>query len=429
MNEATASPAESRVWWRSEGLLAVFVVTVVSLPDFSLMVPEPLLTVADISLHPMDVVALAAAILGVWRMIRTRKLGVESGAVAVLWLLLAVEVLRGAMIFGFQPSVNFGRVLFYGLAALTYAAWLPRRWSRRDLLGGVPALLVILGLCLGRFLASGLLLRHDGDNADVLMVDLRPVSASGAFFLLAAAFIVVSGRTRSGTRSYIAAGALALVVVLVQQRTVWFCIAAAVPAWIIASWLDVREGVLVMPKRFLQGVTAIGVVVVVGVLVTPSLRNSATDTSNLTWRFHQWGDGITAMPDAVAWIIGRPSASSRDQWDFSAYLNRVKITHGSGLTTHSTYVDLLLLVGLVGLAAVLVLIFRSATRRYDRLWISSPGAVALIVAVVVYGVTYFLPVIAFALVGMALAERIRQRPWSNGPLESGAAAASELTHG
>ena len=392
---------------RREGCWALAVLLLVSLPDLTTMVPDVDLNVGSLTIHPLDVVAAVLVVIGARRLASRLQVGVVSGALLAVWLLLILGAVWGSSVFGFQVAVNASRSMFYALAVLTYALSTRRDWARCDLLAMVPATVVLLVCCVLRIAQDGVLLRG-GVDEDTTRFDQRPVTAPGALLLLMVAILLLTSSRRVERWQWAGAGGLLVLLVVVQQRTVWFCVPVCLGVWLVSSWRSTRgEGAdgadgPEVSRRTLGALAGAMVAVAVAIVVIPALRRSATDGGTFRWRVHQWQDGLSALGDPLHWLIGIPRGTLRRFWGATQADGTQYYKPPTNLTTHSFYVDTLMYVGVIGLGCILLLMLLSASRTRRHAWVTRAGMLTLVSAFLVYGVTYFLPTFVFFVVGMGL---------------------------
>ena len=392
---------------RREGSWALALLLLASLPDLTTMVPDFNLDVGSLTIHPLDVVAAVLVVTGAIRLVSRPRVGLVAGALVAVWLPLLIGAAWGASDFGFQVAVNASRSMFYGLAVLTYALATRRDWARCDLLAVVPATMVLLVCCVLRIAQDGVLLRG-GVEEDTTRFDQRPVTASGALLLLMVAILLLTSSRRVERWQWTGAAGLIVLLVVVQQRTVWFCVPVCVVVWLVSSWQSTRGGATgggdgpEVSRRTLGVLAGAMLAVGVAIVAIPALRRSATDGGTFRWRVHQWQDGLASLADPFHWLIGVPRGSLRRFWGTTQADGSEYYKPPTGLTTHSFYVDTLLYVGVIGLIGVLILLLVSASWRRRHSWVTQAGMLTLVSAVLVYGVTYFLPTFAFFVVGMGL---------------------------
>ena len=392
---------------RREGFWVVALLLLTSIPELTTMVVHLSVTFSSVTIYAVDLVCAAIAALGAVRLVRGWRTHSRVTAIMIigLFVLLLVGLIRGYALFGLQESVNNVRVPFYALAALLYGSTVPFRWSRSDLWGALPTLVILVIACLVRFAQDGLLIRPGVEGVSSVF-ELRPVTSAGALLLLVTALLLVTPVGRIGRAQLGVAAALVILLVLVQQRTVWICLVIGLGV-LVVSRLVLEPGV----RRRLGSIRIVGLAVLAGiavllVMLVPSLRASATDSQTFAWRQHQWKAAIDSIDNPIDWIIGRPRGSTRLIWSY-VYDGRDYYLPSSNLTTHSLYFDALYFVGIVGLVLILALFVLSMSPGVVHDWVSAAGMLALGVILLVYGVSYFLPAFAFGLVGMALGARTR----------------------
>lgn len=174
--------------------------------------------------------------------------------------------------------------------------------------------------------------------------------------------------------------------VVLQQRTVW--IATAI-AGVYLGFLALRAGGRARLAAALGAALAF-VVVAAGFLtgavqrsvVAVSAENITQSDNTLTWRFDGWKDLLTKNFGTVQAVIGEPFGSG-----YSRTVNGVNVT----VSPHSHYVEMFLRFGVIGSVAFVVLTvfaWRAAPAAAIRLNLDTGAIRAVLVALVVAGVTY-----------------------------------------
>ncbi|WP_329119642.1 O-antigen ligase family protein [Streptomyces sp. NBC_01465] len=278
-------------------------------------------------------------------------------ALLALLALTAGSVLRGAAVFGVPHAGNEARTAFLQvLCAALFTATLPDpRAALRQLARvwvacafALAALAVMWWAQAGIGASSGTVL-IDGE-----LQDARPMGAPEALLIGQAAVLLLYGTL--GRRARPLAWPLLLVVVLMQHRTAWVATAAMLAVLLLTR----RAGGLSRPLRLLYatvlasvcaGALALGS----GGHVTSSLVASGEDAHTLDWRLSGWSALLGQARDGADWLLGLPFGSG-----YARLAGGVLIT----VSPHNYYLQLTLRIGLVGLAAFLLL--------YALLWRSAP---------------------------------------------------------
>ena len=354
-------------------------------------------TFAGLHLYPEDlftVVALAAGLarIGSWRLRRSQRV-----AALAFGALVTAGVATWIVEYGLQTGVNSWRSQILALALLLYTTTRPRAWNWNDLnsVVAVPALVAAVAS------AAGLLAYGIGSSADRLQVngvlgDSRPIAAPGALLLLAGLWVTVL--TREMTRIWrVTLGILlASMVLLTQQRSVWAATILSGVAW----WLAPRVR-RVRPGSTVDGLARTVVVLFLGLITAlvgssvASLGQSASNDSTWLWRVDRWGSSMSIARSWLQWLVGGSlgptPASSPTRFLTSA---------------HSTYVDAVEMIGLIGLVAMLFLVV--AIRRARVAPSSAPIGLVFCFALLAFGSAYQLLPWTWMMVGILLASPSRR---------------------
>jgi hypothetical protein len=192
------------------------------------------LTVSDVRVLALDVIAAALMLIGVARALRRGVGGLAEGLVLALLLLLLIHVARGVTEFGVQTGINGGRQWLYFTAALVYASTVPGGWDRRvwKVLTGTGILLAAIAV--PYFLTEGLASSSDLITRGGERVRATPVIAAGGLLILQAVIIAPAIDWPSRRTAIYLALAAGSVTVLLQHRTVW--VAGIVVALVGSAW-------------------------------------------------------------------------------------------------------------------------------------------------------------------------------------------------
>ena len=268
---------------RREGFWVVALLLLTSIPELTTMVVHLSVTFSSVTIYAVDLVCAAIAALGAVRLVRGWRTHSRVTAIMIigLFVLLLVGLIRGYALFGLQESVNNVRVPFYALAALLYGSTVPFRWSRSDLWGALPTLVILVIACLVRFAQDGLLIRPGVEGVSSVF-ELRPVTSAGALLLLVTALLLVTPVGRIGRAQLGVAAALVILLVLVQQRTVWICLVIGLGV-LVVSRLVLEPGV----RRRLGSIRIVGLAVLAGLAVLLVMQDAV---------LHIWGPADLPLP-------------------------------------------------------------------------------------------------------------------------------------
>ena len=368
-------------------------------------------TVSTTRVFLLDILAGVLLVTAVIRALLQRRWDLGRILVFVLVVLLAIHIGRGVVELGLQTGVNNGRSWTYFVAALAYAATL------REFPGTVLwKLVIVAGLILAAIAvpyffvdgiksASGQIV-HNGD-----LINWRPVTAAGALMILQAAILMVGLGWPSRSLAIPLASALALILVLLQQRTIWVAGVALLliaAVWAVASRPQHRRAALAGLAALVAAVLVfVGVAAVVGGAFWDSITEPASKQSTLIWRTDGWGELIRANDAPSQILTGNPAGRG---------FERVLDLEAVDVQAHNEYVDAYVRFGIVG-ALVIICLWVLMLLRWRQAGTGSElgGRLALLLVVtqIAFTLTYALDVsqgiVAGALVcGMTAAAAATQ---------------------
>ncbi|WP_367322983.1 O-antigen ligase family protein [Streptomyces sp. HUAS ZL42] len=352
---------------------------------------RPPLRSPGLDLMPTDV--LTVCLLAAALIMSVRKRGRRPRAsLLVLLGLTACALMRGFGLFGVQTAGNEARTSFVQLLCVAFfVAAIPpgRNLLRVVSLIWVPAACVLSLAALLWWLNVGI-----GSNSDSIMVDgvltnARPVNAAEALIIGQAALMLLCGHGFARGRAL--AWPLLLVVVLTQHRTVWLATGVMVTGWLVCRRR--QSGSRAAALAVLGSVSVLSLLAVsLGAAdqVTSSLAASSEDDTTLMWRMEGWHALVAHLDGVPEWLLGQPFGSGYD-----------RVVDGTLVTVspHDYYLEVLLRLGLLGLAAILVLYARAwreagADREHGLL------LRLLICSQLVYMITYSLSPEQAVIVGL-----------------------------
>ncbi len=372
----------------------------------------------------VSIVALVSMVLG-WA---ARPAPIGRG-VFMLWVALGgvmlVSLGIGLIQFGKAAGTEVRDYFYYwaiGLYCCT--AGLDDTQIRRIARWCVWGAYGLIGIALYRWVGVALGFVPESLLKDVgVTSSFRALPASAAFYLCAAALIQTLAwlRGTGGRLSGLHAMVFTVFVIVLQHRSVWLAYLAA------ALYLLVSER-RCLPRRFplllgasLVGGMALSVAAMLGALdgLFDTLQASATlDTgmhSSVTDRVFGWGTLVEDWADSSigTLLLGYP---------FGHGWRRVVDGRVLDFSPHNFYVDLLLRVGVVGLALMLMATLMAmvhslrakAESEHDYLLLRGMGLVLL--ASLVYYVPYSGNYLHGAVTGLALAQIIRRHQRTHAPV-------------
>lgn len=369
---------------------------------YYLLLPTPSTSAAGVAVTLPDVVfsaALVAALVG-WRTRRLTK-GYGYRLVLLLAALCVVALLRGIPAFGLTASVNEARGWFYFFSAVVFGlTFIPRRLAPEWLAKGLIAYAALLSLvAVVNWLRFGLGDASSGVQVGEIEFTGRGLPAGAALVVAQAGLVLlVPGfvPALTGMRRFLLAFGFLGIAVVLQHRSVWVVVLAALAAYLILQ-RRLRANRLL---PLVVGVTAAGALFLLfettgggslGLRLSASYAEALAPESTLTWRLDSWAALVSQEASSLEWVMGRP---------FGGGFQRQIDSGAVDASPHNTYVEILLRTGLLGLVlllsvyAVLLLGLRRA-----ELW----GVLVLVASQAVFVVAYRVPpeqglVVALAVV-------------------------------
>ena len=377
--------------------------------------------VGPVRVGTSDLLFILLLTAAVARLLRIERFTTAQRLLIAFGLLVVWSIMRGAGPFGAPAAINEARTVlrFFG-AALYFSTIEPRR-ELLDRIGKLWlfAAVVLSALAIMRWgalaagVAQGMLASATG-GVRVLTASETLVIAIGAFL----AFPMLADRQRNLTRFL--GPAMLVVVVLLQHRSVWVVGAVG------TTYLLFRQRTLA--KHALTALVA--AVAVLAVLVstvfydeeaaaTEQLAQSAQSTGTWEWRVAGWTALLRdAGPDGPEeFLAGRPFGTG---WE-----RRIGPLGGTiDVSPHNYYITLSLRVGLLGLAALLLLYGIAlrgtylAARQGDlKDSLLGPDVIHVAIATtLVYFVPYSAQVEHGLLLGLAVA--IASKEWVDRSMEA-----------
>lgn len=329
------------------------------------------LELGSVELRIFDVVTAVALLAGLAGLARFRGPRPAAAALALLFAMVAFGVVAFALEWGLEPAVNAWRRWLLALALFLFAATARRAWRWSDLTLVVAAGLLMCGLAAAEISIHGLGSAYGWVQGAGVRVNGRPVSESGALVILAAAWVVALHPARWGAMRVLALAVLLVFLVICQQRTTWVAAAVSVALWWALQ--VVRSQRFVLPRLGWSftagawGLFALGM----GFASMWQLRESVGQGQTYEWRVTRWRASLSTARSSFEWLVGGV---------FGPTPVSVLRTQDGTTYAHSLYIWAIESVGLVGLAALLVLIVSTCfagRARAGRAWPVVVGAMAL----------------------------------------------------
>ncbi|OAH09608.1 O-antigen ligase family protein [Streptomyces jeddahensis] len=362
-----------------------------------------------IDAQPADILVLAALTAALFTLVSGPRppCTPELGALAVLMLLVLGSLAAGAVAHGLQAAGNEARVSF--LHVFGVAAYVAVARPGLDLLPAFRRVWIGLALLSALVALIGWSRYGIGSNSSQVLIDGRlangrPVTAVAALLICQAALIMLVLGRRCAR---LLAGILLLVMVLLQHRSVWVCALV-----MVGGWLLLRPQHRLRALAGTAAAVAVATVVVLlghGLALMETLAQSASDDRTMNWRVAGWASLLEQLRDLPDWLLGRP---------FGTGFARLGSAHAViDVSPHNYYLQLLLRIGLVGLAALALLLVCALCRvgRRDSvgllLWL-------LVLGELVFWITYAPGLTGGLLIGLLLryaAETGLRRPGRAAP--------------
>jgi hypothetical protein len=382
-------------------LLAVAVVAVVLKPAVALwalailflteyVTPIPLDTslvkAGTTHIYPADAVAVVLLIVSAIYVIRQPPPARIMFPLAVAGMIFTVNLALGVATFGLHHAVNESREWLYLLTATAFVIaagpWNSRFWRPWFVLAIGAMGLAVLGVA-----RYGL---HSATAPIVIngqLVDPRPLNSGGAAAVAFALIVLLGSRTISVRRKIVFGTAAVCTLIVVQQRTVWAVLAVTFLVWAAASLR--RYGTARHRRLAATGVAVLSTAAVAltagvatGNVFDRSLAETTSKHSSFVWRVIGWTDLLHADRTTAGQLLG---------FRFGTGYRRIVDGHVVTASPHSFYVATLLRLGLIGLIALAFLYWNVWKHRHQaaaELGISSLTVALLLIALVVFSLTY-----------------------------------------
>lgn len=362
------------------GFAAIAVLIAWELPQMPAM-----FSVGGNNVYLLDVMAAAFLTVG---MSRTELLRRNLGAASWFWwalgALILISLLRGLPEFGLGSATNEFRQFLYPFAALTWTMSLPRSENHPAALVGRYSVWLGWGLVAvsafhiakyGLGSAAELI-----DSGSGIVQTTRPLVSGQALMLLMCAAVCLWLWRSERRRSYMFHAAIfGVVVLVVQQRTVWSVATMAIIAVLAISRVRTKATVLawlaaagiLLPFLFMSSTVQD---------FASQLQSAAENSSTYDARSVSWQNLISQSVDGgeERVIFGAPMGTGFGRLE--------GIDRWVTFAPHNWYLTLYLRVGVVGLllfAAFIVTTFVTAVRRRADM-----ASIAIIVVMAGYGWSY-----------------------------------------
>ena len=365
-------------------------------------------SIGPLHLDVNDVVVISLLIAGAIRTFRRLRDGSTSQTFLVIYLgFFAFSLLRGIVTDGVFAAGNEARGLVAPVVGMLYFFTIPTdsdtvsKLLRLYLYYAAALITVTLLGYAGAPLGSNGVVDHDYQSAS----NGRIIGAIYAV-AIALAFIITVGwntyRERSRFTRWLTPLSLAMVMIL-RHRTLWVMLGIVI---IILPSVDLKILRRLLPMAILGGIVAVGLGIAVYGSGTggasDTFEDSATESGTWEWRVESWRQLVYDEDQTVITALwGRSFGSGF--YRFETITGQYK-----NLPPHSEYVTQYLRVGVLGAIALFSFLLRPffvfiSLQRGDpeQIFPSASTWAMLICAIVVFGVTYSVPVDLWGLVGIA----------------------------
>lgn len=309
--------------------------------------------VGGFSIYIRDVVSVMVLAAGIARLIRLPRRSAPHWMIVALCLLALTPLARGLMQFGVQESVNEFRRFLAWLAPALYVSTVdiddlfPRRLPRLWWTMASVLTVVVFARWLNNFVGVPI-----GVFAADFGAPVRALDGAETFFLAEAFLLTLPEWTRddAGPWPRRISILLGVVVVLLNRRTIWLTLVAAVLVLIMRNQHLGRRIVAL----------SLGAAVVTAVVVVnlpqdaapqdAAVAESATDLGTFDWRIEGWQELLTMPETLTHWTFGMPYGAG-----FDRRVADVVVVQ----SPHNFYLETMLRLGLTGLAIFLALYVRA----------------------------------------------------------------------
>lgn len=368
--------------------LALWALAVLFLTEFATPIPldASLVKAGATHIYPADAVAVVMLIVTAIYLIRQPPPARIMFPLAVAWMIFTVNLALGVGVFGLQHAVNESREWLYLLTTTAFVvaagSWTPRFWRPWFVLAVGAMGLAWLGVA-----KHGL---HSANSQIVVngqLVDGRPLNSDGAAAVAFALIVLLGSRTISVRRKIVFGTAAICTLIVVEQRTVWAVLAVAFLIWAAASLR--RHGTTRHRRLAATGVAVFSTVAVAlaagvatGNVFDQSLAETTSKHSTFQWRLIGWTDLLHTVHSVAGLLLG---------FRFGTGYRRIIDGQVITVSPHSFYVGTVLRLGVIGLVALAFLywnVWKHRHRAAAALGISSLTVALLLIALVVFSLTY-----------------------------------------
>jgi hypothetical protein len=357
-------------------------------------------TVGGLHLDAGDLLGISLLAAGILRFCYRMKLPGTSRIMILAYLaIFGASLFRGIALFGLQPASNEARGFVGSILAMLYFFTMP---SDHQTIKKILTAYLYFGV--GLVVVA--ILHYAGLNVGTAVVDEKDralPSASGESIALC--FFIGLGWITHRRSPQVLRWLLPIfagMVIFLQHRTVWTVMAVCCMA---IFFIDIKLVRRLIPLAALASIIAVSLAVAIyrtGTDASTQFEDSATNAGTWNWRVEAWQRYISDEAQTVPSIMfGKPLGSGFVRFDSAS-------GGFEEAPPHSEYVTQYLRVGIIGLPIFLAFLLRPLLKLYQlqrkrplALFPSVSVWCLIIIATLVYGVTYGYDAPAIALIGIA----------------------------
>lgn len=301
-------------------------------------------------IHIMDAVSMSLIAAATARYIRKSSYSQPERLLLLLGLLALISLARGLLIFDIESAANeFRRYLRFIGFGLYFASFgdVPEMRTRiwRLFLWGGAGMIALVALRWAALVGGAKL----GPLAAAYDAPIRVVSGTETFFLAQIFLLTLPAWQRhiNAPKLRMFSAILGIAVVVLNRRTVWLALLAALCVVIVRNRQLGRR----LAALLLGGAVVLGLIV--GSISSPGddqLAQSASSVGTLSWRIQGWSELFEEERSFTDWVIGRPFGASFER---AVGEGRIVVSN-----PHSFYVETLLRLGIVGVVALAWMVVR-----------------------------------------------------------------------
>jgi hypothetical protein len=396
----------SLVWLLVRNFLLAWICVLVGI-CLNFAVGTSAILLGNIHIDPLDLLYFCLLTAGVVRL-RLQKLNLSTLNVLIgaYLLLFGLSVARGLATFDLASVGTEGRGLIGEILAFSYFTTIPhdQKLVKKIVIAQIVYSTALVLICVLHYagvpiggsigVTNGVKVFEGGIDRGL------PASAAASIevsLLFAASWAVYRNHSRW---LHWLIGIFISIVILMQHRTVWAMLVITLAA---AALIDARI------TRYLWkiggAVTVIACIVVLSYIgirtqLVAELRESATNTDTLQWRFESWESYVSDDQSPMTVMIGLPVGSGYVRLDPNA----------GGFTNfqpHNEIINQYLRVGVLGALIVILFMIRPIYIYFrdpnsGSLLYPTPASWILVaIGVIIFGFPYSCPVELLALIAMA----------------------------